>query len=125
MNLIKLGGSVITQKSKKQHFNQHIMDQLATEIQKANTPLILIHGAGSFGHITAQEYALNDGFKTLSQLKGFAITHATVQQLNSYVLASLHEHNIPAVSLPPHAILQLDNHQLSNIQYSLFQDYML
>jgi isopentenyl phosphate kinase len=47
-----------------------------------------------------------------------------VQRLNNLVLASLHNHNLPAVSLPPHAVLSLSNHKLSRVDYSIFQKYL-
>ena len=55
MFIVKLGGSVITDKTKKTFFKQETMDRLAVEIKKANKKLILVHGAGSFGHILAGE----------------------------------------------------------------------
>ena len=124
MFLIKLGGSVITDKAKECCFKQETMDRLAAELSKAKTEIILIHGAGSFGHILAKKYSLNDGFKRKIQLKGFALTQATVQRLNTLVLASLHHYNIPAVSIPPHAILSLSNHAPTTVDYSLFKRYL-
>ncbi len=115
MFLIKLGGSVITDKGKKYAFKKDVMDRLSSEITKAGKEIILIHGAGSFGHILAKQHSLNQGYKNNTQLQGFSDTHAMVQQLNSLVLASLHDHDIAAVSIPPHAILQLDDHKPSKI----------
>lgn len=124
MFVVKLGGSVITDKSKKYFFKQNVMDRLSTEIKRANKKIILVHGAGSFGHISAKEYNLNQGYKNDKQLLGFALTHATVQKLNSLVLNSLHEKDIAAVSIPPHAILTLNDHKLSKMNYNIFKDYL-
>ena len=124
MIILKLGGSVITNKAKQCSFRQKVMDNLSKEIKKANKELILIHGAGSFGHILAKQYKLNEGYLREDQLKGFSITHATVQKLNSLVLKSLHDNNIPAISIPPHSILQLNNHKLAQIDYNIFKEYL-
>jgi len=124
MFIIKLGGSVITNKEKECCFKQKVVDQLAAEIKKANKQVILIHGAGSFGHIIAKQYRLHNGFKQKKQIKGFARTQAMVQHLNSLVLASLHSHDIPAVSIPPHAILSMSNHKLSHMNYTIFEHYL-
>jgi len=43
MYIIKLGGSVITDKSKKSSFKSEIMDNLSQEIKKANKKCIIIH----------------------------------------------------------------------------------
>ena len=51
MFIVKFGGSIITDKSKKNCFKKEIVDRLASELEHANKKIILIHGAGSFGHI--------------------------------------------------------------------------
>lgn len=124
MFVIKLGGSVITDKSKKSFFKKEIMDKLSIEIKKANKPVLIVHGAGSFGHILAKEYNLNEGFKNDRQLRGFSLTHAMVQKLNSLVINSLLENGIAAVSVPPHVILKLDNHKPGKMNYDIFNDYI-
>lgn len=124
MFIIKLGGSVITDKAKECCFKQEIVDRLAAEIKHANKEVILVHGAGSFGHILAKKYKLNDGFKQKKQVEGFALTQAMVQRLNNLVLASLHNHDLPAVSIPPHAVLSLSNHKLSRVDYTVFKKYL-
>jgi isopentenyl phosphate kinase len=124
MFIIKFGGSVITNKAEECCFKQDVMDRLAAELSRAKKEVILVHGAGSFGHILAKRYRLNDGFKRKNQLEGFALTHATVQRLNNLVLASLHNHGLPAVSIPPHAVLSLSNHTLLQLKQPLFKTYL-
>lgn len=124
MFVVKLGGSVITDKSKKYFFKKEVMDKLSVEIKKANKDIILVHGAGSFGHILAKEYMLNQGYRNDEQLQGFSLTHAMVQKLNSLVLSSLHDKGIVAVSIPPHVILKLEDHKPSKMNYDVFRDYL-
>ncbi|MGF3553958.1 MAG: isopentenyl phosphate kinase [Thermoplasmatota archaeon] len=122
MFIIKIGGSVITDKSKENTFKKKIIDNLGKQIKKSKKEIILVHGAGSFGHILAKKYNLNEGYK--NQIHGFSLTHALVQKLNLLVLNSLHENGIPAVSLPPHNILKLKNHKFSSFNDSIFNDYL-
>lgn len=124
MFVIKIGGSVITDKSKKYFFKQKVMNRLSSEIKKANRKVILVHGAGSFGHTLAKDFSLNLGYKDNAQLQGFSITHAMVQKLNSLVLESLYENGIYAVSIPPHVILKLKNHKPEKMDYEIFDDYL-
>ena len=56
MFILKLGGSIITRKAEKGCFRQDIMDNLAKEIKEANKESIIVHGAGSFGHILAKKH---------------------------------------------------------------------
>ncbi len=107
MIIIKIGGSVITDKTKEYTFKTETMDKLAENIKKANKQIIIVHGAGSFGHILAKEYELNQGYKRLEQIKGFSLTHEKVQELNSLVLQSLQKNDIPAVSISPHSSIKL------------------
>ncbi|MFH1100806.1 MAG: isopentenyl phosphate kinase [Methanobacteriota archaeon] len=124
MYLIKIGGSVLTDKRKQNTFKQRIMHQLATEITQTQQPLILIHGAGSYGHILAKHYRLNQGCTNKNQLNGAALTQANVHLLNHLVLKELHKQNIPAISLPPHTYLTLNNHRMSTITYTFFDNYL-
>ncbi|RLF34305.1 MAG: kinase [Thermoplasmata archaeon] len=124
MFIIKLGGSVITDKTKKQTFKQTTTDRLSMEIKKANKEIIIVHGAGSFGHIPAKEYKIDEGYKDLNQIKGFSVTHEMVQTLNSLVLRSLHEHGIPGVSISPHSTVKLDNHEIAKMDFQVFKEYL-
>ncbi len=124
MYILKLGGSVITDKTKECSFRKQVMDRLAKEIKKANKQIILIHGAGSFGHIQAKKYGLNEGFSREEQLHGFSVTHEMVQRLNSKVLQSLQNNGIHAVSISPHSVMKLDDHKLEKMNYNVFEEYL-
>ena len=124
MYILKLGGSVITDKQKECSFRKQVMDNLAKEIKKANKQIILIHGAGSFGHIQAKKYRLNEGYIRQEQLHGFSVTHEMVQRLNSMVLKSLQNNDIPAVSISPHSVVKLDDHKLVTMSYNVFEEYL-
>ena len=124
MFIVKFGGSVITEKAKDCCFKQEVMDDLAAQVKRAGKEMILVHGAGSFGHILAKQYDLNNGFKKKNQLQGFALTQAQVQRLNNLVLASLQNHGLAAVSVPPHAFIMLRNHRVSRFSTSMFEHYL-
>jgi len=124
MYIIKLGGSIITDKTKENCFRQKIVDNLAKEIKKSNKDIIIIHGAGSFGHIIADKYNLKEGYQSKDQLHGFSLTQGWVQKLNSLVLDALNNNSISAVSIPPHSILKLDNHKPSTFNHIIFKDYL-
>lgn len=124
MYIIKLGGSVITDKTKENCFKKEIVYTLAKTIKKANKEIIIVHGAGSFGHIIADKYKLNEGHRSNEQLNGFSVTQGMVQKLNTLVLESLHENKIHAVSIPPHSLLILDNHNPSTFNHMIFNEYL-
>jgi len=123
MILVKLGGSVITDKATTSTLRHDTVDRLAAELAHAGKNLIIVHGAGSYGHILAKHHHLNQGLTTPSQTLGFAQTHASVTHLNALIIDALQQHGIPAISLPPHAILELDDHKIKTIHYTLFTKY--
>jgi isopentenyl phosphate kinase len=65
------------------------------------SPLILIHGGGSFGHPVAKQYRINEGYKDSSQIIGFSKTHQAMTVLNRLLVDSLISHKIPAIAVPP------------------------
>ncbi|MGD8543676.1 MAG: hypothetical protein PVG48_00980, partial [Candidatus Bathyarchaeota archaeon] len=73
--VLKLGGSVITNKEKPLTPNLSAIKRLANEISKANVSrLVLVHGGGSFGHPIAKQYAIEKGYKDQTQIMGFSKT---------------------------------------------------
>ena len=100
--LLKLGGSAITIKEKPFTPDKGTIRRLAREIKRADvSPLILVHGGGSFGHPVAKQYRINEGHKDSSQIMGFSKTHQAMTMLNRLVVDSLIDNNIPAIAVPP------------------------
>jgi isopentenyl phosphate kinase len=102
VTVMKIGGSVITDKRTELTPETQAIDRLADETQKAGAKsLIIVHGGGSFGHPAAQRNAIKEGFKSANQIMGFAETHHFMTVLNGLVMDSLIMHGIPAVSIMP------------------------
>jgi isopentenyl phosphate kinase len=100
--ILKIGGSVITDKNRELAARTQEMSRLAEEIQKVNAKnLIIVHGGGSFGHPVAQQYAIKEGFKEETQKIGFAETHHIMTVLNGLFMDALIWRNVPAVSITP------------------------
>jgi isopentenyl phosphate kinase len=100
--ILKIGGSVITDKDGELAARTDVINRLAEEIAKAKlSSLILVHGGGSFGHPTAKKWEIKEGFKETVQMLGFAETHHVMTVLNGLVMDALVWHEIPAVSVAP------------------------
>lgn len=112
MILIKLGGSVITDKSQYRTFNRAVVARLCREIGESGEDVVIVHGAGSFGHILAKENRLNDGFEDDSQIPAVAQVCFDVRELNSMVIKELIDAGIPAVSIPPGSCFMMDDRKL-------------
>lgn len=121
MILVKLGGSVITDKSKLRTFKRASCERLARELSIAEDDMLLVHGAGSFGHIEAKKHGLHKGFKKDSQLEHVAAVQRDVRELNLKVLEALIDEGVRAVSVPPAASATFDKGAISSFEPESFR----
>jgi isopentenyl phosphate kinase len=113
--ILKIGGSVITDKEGELAARTAVMNRLAEEIQEAGVQnLIIVHGGGSFGHPLAQRYAIKEGFKEENQKIGFSETHHVMTVLNGLFMDSLVWHSIPAVSITPSSCVMTENGRIKD-----------
>ena len=115
MIIVKLGGSVITDKERLRRFRKTACSRLCGELKSAKDDLILIHGAGSFGHIVASRAQLHLGVgKTdLEKLKQVATVHRDVRELNAKVLGCMAGKRLHGFSLAPHTVASFSGGKMS------------
>lgn len=101
--IVKLGGSVITDKRARFAVRRAAIQRLAKELASVRGPLVVVHGGGSFGHPLATKYGLAEGYKSRRQLVGFSLTHRAMEKLNAHVVEALQREGIPAVAVQPSA----------------------
>lgn len=109
MKIIKLGGSVITDKKVFGKFRDDNMKKLAKVISENREKVILIHGAGSFGHLKALRYHLELPGNIEGKEKEISEVIGDVLSLNSKLVGILNDEGIRAISLPPHSIYPLSS----------------
>ena len=101
--LVKLGGSVITEKDKISTENLPAIKRLANEIFEARKEkdfnLIIGNGAGSFAHVPAKEYEIHKGEIRPDTWYGFAKTQDAASRLNRIIVKELIEAGNQAVSV--------------------------
>ena len=112
MILIKFGGSVITDKSRYRTFNADIVKRLCREIRDSGERVIVVHGAGSFGHVLAKEHDLNGGFKDVSQIPAVAQVCYDMRDLNAMIVRELNDAGLPAVSVPTGSCFMMKGREL-------------
>ena len=114
---LKLGGSLITDKTQPYTARLDIIEDVALQISTAlqnhpNLRLVIGHGSGSFGHVAASEYQTRDGFvprvsplihrerdKTEENYwKGFAEVWYQASALNRLVMKALNKTNVPSIA---------------------------
>lgn len=105
--IVKLGGSLITNKREERSYRADVVARLADEIASAmdeNPSRLLIgHGSGSFGHFAAQRHRTMDGVQTAAQWHGFAEVASTAAELNGLVAATLRSAGLPIWRIQPSA----------------------
>eukprot|EP01035_Chromulina_nebulosa_P028501 gene28501-37626_t len=100
--VVKFGGSALTNKDKFESLRDVTLNRVSEQIKQLlaeNHLIILIHGAGSFGHFTAKSYGLSKGGEESSWIDGVSLTRRSVTKLNGLVLDALLSAAIPAVSV--------------------------
>ena len=101
--ILKLGGSVITEKESGDAgvIREYALQEVARALKEyADIPLLLIHGAGSCGHPQARQYNIQGGVSRENR-EGIFETHRAVSALNELVVRTLRMEGIEAVSVHP------------------------
>ncbi len=124
MIIVKLGGSVVTDKSKPMTARPEVIERLARELAAFDGKKVIIHGGGSFGHIKAKKYRLNEGFTDESQREGVCQVQEDMRALNRLVEDGLRKAGIPVASIPAGAIATFDNGTLADFPSNVFQHYL-
>lgn len=115
--IIKLGGSVITDKSKgKGVFRRDIVKRLVSEIVEAKKKkafdLILVHGAGAYPHYLTKKYKLNEGFKGEKSALGFSLVKNALFKLNSLVWSACLRGGLNVCTVEPSAVITTKNGEI-------------
>ncbi|MBR4244497.1 MAG: isopentenyl phosphate kinase family protein [Candidatus Methanomethylophilaceae archaeon] len=112
MILIKLGGSVITDKSEYKKFNREQTARLCAEIAASGKGVLVVHGAGSYGHVLSKQYQLQHGLQDFRQIPAVAQVQHDVRELSLNVVEEMIKVGMPAVSVPPGSCFVMDNGRL-------------
>ncbi|RJS70583.1 MAG: hypothetical protein CW694_07280 [Candidatus Syntrophoarchaeum sp. WYZ-LMO15] len=101
LTILKIGGSVITCKNDEKRLREDTINQVVREIADARTDhLILVHGAGSFGHPQAAKHSEFGEDLVKNAFAVFDI-NTTVMELNTILVSSMISQGLPAVALHP------------------------
>jgi isopentenyl phosphate kinase len=120
MEILKLGGSVVTRKDRPRTPNNEAITRLATEVATAGPRrLIIVHGGGSYGHPLAKEYDIATGYKSPNQLAGFSLTHQAMVELNKLIVDVFLDAGVPAVSIAPSSFITTEDRRITTIDFGI------
>jgi isopentenyl phosphate kinase len=108
LTLLKLGGSLITDKNTAQTAKPEIIARLSAEIYQAwransGLQLVLGHGSGSFGHMSGRKYGTRSGVSDQQGWLGFAEVWRDARALNQIMVEALSQTGLPVIAMPPSA----------------------
>lgn len=114
--LIKLGGSLITDKTKANVAKLDVIENLTKQIKEIvennkNLSLIIATGAGGFGHPVAKIYEHN-------LEEGLPFIKKAVKKINQIVVASLIKEGIKSVSVEPSKVSKYKNGKMFSLSDS-------
>jgi len=118
--LVKLGGSIITDKNVPYKPRIEVIRNLAKELKKVTkASVVLAHGVGSFAHTSAAKYG---GKKGYTSKWGIAKVARDAMEINRIVMDILVEEGIPAVSLRPMSMMITDAGKLKNNLFEIIEE---
>ncbi|CAD7698073.1 unnamed protein product [Ostreobium quekettii] len=105
--IVKIGGAALTDKGTPECLREGALRDTARMLRRVmdgNGParrLVVVHGAGSFGHIQASRSGVaGGGLDSDAVRRGFVETRLSVTKLNHHVVAALAKEGLPAVGVP-------------------------
>jgi isopentenyl phosphate kinase len=103
---LKLGGSLITDKTKAYTPRPEVLADLASQIEETSLAthdlqIVIGHGSGSYGHAAASRYQTRQGVSGPEGWRGFAEVWYQAAALNRLVMDALHQAGSPAIALAP------------------------
>jgi isopentenyl phosphate kinase len=123
---VKLGGSALTDKARiytpRLSTIHNAAKQLSSIQQKQR--LILVHGAGSFGHILAKRYDLQQGYKNPAQIGGLATTKLRLLEWERILDAVFLQHGVHVVPFLTSAFINLKGGRITHAELEPLKDWL-
>ena len=121
--VIKLGGSVITDKGLAFRANYRSMHRIAKELAGLAERLVVLNGAGSFGHIPVKRWGLDQGFSR-KKTKSFARTKLQLLRLQEILVSVMAGHGVPAVPFVPSSFMIARSGRLCRAELTPIREFL-
>ncbi len=96
----KLGGSVITDKSKPFSYRPDVVSALSEEISSSDQKVVVVHGGGSFGHVVAKQHGISSDAGEAPAV-GVAQTRGAMYELDRMVCKTMMEFKLNPYPFSP------------------------
>lgn len=108
--LIKLGGSLITDKTEARSFRSGRVSRIAKQVVQLrklipDVRIVIGHGSGSFGHVEARKHNTVKGVYTAEERQGFGQVGAVAAELSLLVQKEFLAAGLPTLRFQPSSTL--------------------
>lgn len=129
LTVLKLGGSLITDKSKPYTHLPEVISRLVSEIKEAvaenpELNLILMNGGGSYPHTSAAKYGTRDGFEGDKGRYGLCVVAHDAARINRILVKEMLNQGLPAFSLQPSAFMLAKAGELEYLNMSSMRELL-
>ncbi len=104
MTVVKLGGSIVTDKKVAFSYRDGVVRSLGRAIAASRERVVLVHGGGSFGHPVAKKYGLSSRSSRPSP-EGVAETRRVMFELDARICDSLLASGVLPYAFSPYPLL--------------------
>ena len=130
MIILKIGGSILTNKdSTKSEVDDFSLNRVASEIKESmnnsDKQLIIVHGAGSFGHPPAKKHKIGEEFDQSQYPQkrlGFCEIQNEVKKLNMFICEAFINEGLPAIAVPASSFITATNKRITGGNLDLFKN---
>jgi isopentenyl phosphate kinase len=126
--LVKLGGSLVTDKSREFTPRLSAIKRLAEEIAQARKrrkiALVVGNGAGSFAHTPARKYKTHKGIVNKESTRGFAVVQDAAAKLNRIVVSALINAGEKAISINPSSAVIAKNGKIKEFYLKPLEEFL-
>jgi len=132
MIILKIGGSILTNKdSVESEVDEVSLKRIASEIKASldlsDKELIIVHGAGSFGHPPAKKYKIGEAFDKSEYPQkriGFCEVQNAVKKLNMLICEAFIEEGLPVIAIPASSFMSATNKRITEGNLEYFNKYL-
>ncbi len=109
--ILKLGGSVVTDKDQPETIDwetlNQVVDTIATHTGPAADDLVVIHGGGSFGHHHAAAHGVSSSAGT-HDAAALTEIHDAMSELNDAIVGAFQDQDVAALPVQPLSVAHRD-----------------
>lgn len=124
--ILKIGGSICTEKEKEKfkvrtRTVRRVAREIKSALKKKKFKLIIVHGAGPFGHVLVNKWGINNGLKTKKHWRGFFETSNSMKGLRQKIVGELMREGVHVFPITPSSIIKQNNKKIKKFEYSILE----